>query len=94
MCELGWIAGRVWITAAVFADKIAPSNGCCCSETGNSGRDPQNLGAFLSRAKSGVRGSPHECVGVCVYSSDVWWLLLPEALLATAVRLELPATRH
>lgn len=43
MCELDWIPNRVWLTAAVFADKMAPSNGCHCHKTGNSGRDPQNL---------------------------------------------------
>lgn len=40
-----WVAvelgpNSIWVAVAVFADKMAPSNGCRCSDTGNSGRDP------------------------------------------------------
>lgn len=84
----------VWITAAVIADKMAPSNGCHCSETGNSGRDPQKLSTFLCRAKSVVRGKyPQPCRReLC--DSDVSWPLLLEALLDPVVGLVLPRMRH
>lgn len=41
-----------------------------------------------------MRGKTHDCVGVCACDSDVWWPLLPEALLGAAVGLELPRMRH
>lgn len=91
---LGVGPNSVWVAAAVFADKMAPSNGCRCNETGNSGGDPQNLSAFLCRAKSGVRGKKPPPCRRELCDSDVSWPLLLEALLDTAVSLVLPRMKH